>query len=125
MTTSDQGLMEPAEYLLARYAEEERDAREAVTVEAVFRDRDCQISYAWQRVTKNPGGGMGFGVMPGAPSPHFVLADIAAKRAIVKLHPEMLECCQGCAAETFPCRTLLALLQPYADRPDFDARWRS
>ena len=49
-----------------------------------------------------------------------VLAECASKRRVVELHPDMLGWCQGCAHESHPCRTLLALAQPYANHPDFD-----
>jgi len=51
--------------------------------------------------------------------PARVLAECEAKRAVVGLHPEMLGWCQGCAHESYPCRTLLALALPYADHPDY------
>ena len=53
-----------------------------------------------------------------------VLAECEAKRAVVGLHPEMLGWCQGCAHESYPCRTLLALALPYADHPDYREEWR-
>lgn len=124
----------PTEYLLARYAEEEREARESVTVETRFADAGCEITYGWARHTKHPSGGQGVGFMPGAPSPQHVLADIAAKRAIVGMHEPYRWIvglgCRVCIASDltpfpdYPCPTLLALLQPYAGRPDFDPSWR-
>ena len=52
-----------------------------------------------------------------------VLAECAAKREIVELHPEMFGHCRGCADETFPCRTLAALAQVYSTHPDYQPEW--
>lgn len=75
--------------------------------------------------------------------PAYVLADIAAKRRVVELHGPlgltwwdvtMCARCQGDSAPvpdplgsgstwtpnaTYPCATLLALAQPFADHPDY------
>lgn len=56
-------------------------------------------------------------------SPARVLAECEAKRRIVALHPEMLEWCQGCAHESWPCRTLWVLASVYADHPDYREEW--
>ena len=58
-------------------------------------------------------------------NPARVLAECEAKRRIVELHPEMLEWCQGCAYEAYPCRTLRALALPYSDHPDYLPEWRA
>lgn len=66
----------------------------------------------------------------------YVLADVAAKRKVIQLHapdwtrwkdqPACSSCGEvACCAEEWPCPTILALLQPYADLPDFDPAWRS
>ena len=55
--------------------------------------------------------------------PTRILAKCEAKRRIVALHPEMLGWCQGCADETYPCRTLRELARPYTDHPDFRKEW--
>lgn len=69
--------------------------------------------------------------------PARVLADIAAKRAILALHEPGLELvgddeewtCVTCgwptASPNGGCKTVLLLAQPYADRPDFDPSWRT
>lgn len=58
-----------------------------------------------------------------------VLADIAAKRAIVALHSAPDGSDPSCSSIVYPesaedCETLLALLQPYAEHPDCDPAWR-
>jgi len=68
-----------------------------------------------------------------ANNPSRALAEIAAKRAILKLHARAHECSvideQGdidpCywVMETESCSTVALLAQPYRDRPDFDERW--
>lgn len=55
--------------------------------------------------------------------PARVLAQVAAMRAIVDLHPEMLGFCQGCASERFPCRTLRHLTAIWSDHPEYDPSW--
>lgn len=57
-----------------------------------------------------------------------VLADLAAKRRIVELHspdyPELSDPeCWTCHGQ-WPCPTLLALAQPYADAPGWREEWR-
>jgi hypothetical protein len=65
--------------------------------------------------------------------PYRVLADVAAKRRISFLHvpPQVStipgKLCRECADHDDtprPCATMLALLQPYADHPDFNPEWR-
>lgn len=67
--------------------------------------------------------------------PARVLADVAAKRAILADHhrtPMDPEWCDRCdtgesldnqVSADYPCPTLLALAQPYAEHPDFDPAW--
>jgi hypothetical protein len=61
--------------------------------------------------------------------PDRVLAEVAAKRAIVEIHyngaPEhYTERCSPCDTVNEPCRTLLALATPYADHPDYREEWK-
>jgi hypothetical protein len=70
--------------------------------------------------------------------PARVLAEVAAKRAILgihepvslapKFHPEVRVCARcGTVGEDeidWPCDTVLALALPYADHPDYDPAWR-
>lgn len=71
--------------------------------------------------------------------PARVLAEVAAKRAILKLHPPATQpsglYCATCGdwpqpgdeqgVITWPCGTLKLLAQPYSDHPDFDPAWRA
>ena len=88
--------MSLTDFLLARIAEDEDAARRVGTV----RQPLDQASY------------------------FRVLAECDAKRRIVGLHHEILTICQGCANESYPCRTLRALALPYADHPDYREEWR-
>jgi hypothetical protein len=65
--------------------------------------------------------------------PARVLADVAAKRAIVDLHsPHHHGACPVCwlvtkrssLREDFPCRTLRTLALPHSDHPDYREEWR-
>jgi len=66
--------------------------------------------------------------------PARVLADVAAKRAIVDLHsPHNHGACPTCwrtsprssMREDFPCRTLRLLATAYADSPGWREEWRA
>lgn len=113
------------EFLTARYDEYEAAARRDPLAKGLFRGGN---GYSWSDSS-------------------YELADIAAKRAIVVLHP-VYEYRQKASpwrkARTFlhcdtcgdphgldrtepvdwPCPTLRALAQPYAEHPDFDPSWR-
>jgi hypothetical protein len=62
------------------------------------------------------------------------LADIAAKRKIIRIHvPEDVETgddgrlgtvCGNCDYEAWPCQTVFLLAEPYADRPGYKEEWR-
>lgn len=55
--------------------------------------------------------------------PARVLAEVAAKRAILRLHvPEVPSWCPRC--DSWPCSTLKALALPYAGHPDCREEWR-
>ena len=54
--------------------------------------------------------------------PTRALREVEAKRQVIGLHPEILSICQS-DGEAFPCRTLEALVDVYADHPDYDAAW--
>ena len=100
------------EFLLARIAEDEAVAqRWAEDVDGVapdgrpWRDRRGRFIYA--------------------PRAH-VLAECAAKRAIVTLHSAELgqhpDFC-GHDLRALPCPTLRLLARPYAEHPDYDEAW--
>lgn len=119
------------EFLTARY-----DAEDAIARRHAHRFTNDQ-----QRIWNGPGQ---YPVMTGLA----LMQDVAAKRAIVALHPvyeyhqtanpwrekkTYLHCdtCgdpQGWDQQEpvdWPCPTLLALAQPYAEHPDFDPAWRT
>lgn len=99
---------------------------------------DAFPSYPWGAYD----GELPFMAGPGHPSR--VLADVAAKRAILALHPpETVEQFDGTEVNLeppfrcdicwdplsgdsaeWPCPTLLVLAGVYADHPDFDPAWR-
>lgn len=66
-------------------------------------------------------------------SPQHVLAECAAKRAILALHGPLLGApdiiCNRCtdysegSADPFPCGTLQALAAVYVDHPDYNPEW--
>lgn len=62
--------------------------------------------------------------------PAYVLADIASKRAIVRLHTgahecrDVLEYPDGYVRDGEWCTTLRLLAVPFAAHPDYDERWR-
>lgn len=59
-------------------------------------------------------------------APERVLADIAAKRAIIALHDDQHEC-SDLSASDWPylgCQTLRLLASAYADRPGYRDEWR-
>lgn len=63
------------------------------------------------------------------PDPRRALAEVAAKRAIVDLHPiPCLSCAVGVPDPDeygdLPCPTLLYLAQPYAEHVGWDEAWR-
>lgn len=112
------------EFLLARVAEDEEDARDAYyegqqwapEEEAViavdkdwdpimFLDRKCDARHAanW--------------------SPARVLAECEAKRRIIFRHNGPHECPSGGTDLSAPCSTLHHLTLPYADHPDYDPDW--
>lgn len=74
-------------------------------------------------------------------NPAYILADIAAKRAITALHASMEDrswlsggpnnwlYCTTCGTTddfpvAWPCDTLKLLIQPFAAHPDFDESWK-
>lgn len=64
--------------------------------------------------------------------PARVLAECAAKRAIVELHWTAIDqtgavdgppLCNECGGDYWPCQTLRLLALPFASHPDFDPAW--
>jgi hypothetical protein len=56
--------------------------------------------------------------------PEHVLADIAAKREVVRWHNED-EACSVCLDDVNGCPLYRALALPYAKHPEYDGEWRS
>lgn len=109
------------EFLLARIAEDSRLASEA----------KWAMQGAWF-----PSADDAVDALVQACSPDRVLAECAAKRAIIAEH-ECLEAgegftpdwysrdaCLACETKSWPCRTVSALLAVYADHPDYQTEWK-
>jgi len=134
--------MTPTEFLTARLDEEEVVARAALTPERWWVDGPAsQTGMWWVYDTGAKFESREIATHVARHDPARVLADIAAKRAIVALHAPVEDhnwksgeshgylWCGMCGSlddspEPYPCRTSLALLQPFADREDFDPAWR-
>ena len=133
------------DFLLARIAEDEADAKaaspggwqypgiESVAGGTLYDESRRIVDVVYEQPKDHDGTIVRHLLVPEADAngrhiarhdPARVLAECEAKRAVVGLHPEMLGWCQGCAHESYPCRTLLALALPYADHPDYREEWR-
>jgi hypothetical protein len=113
------------EFLTARLDEDEAVARAALHVPG-------SDEFNWSDVDYNSVVADAHGLRW---KPERVLADVAAKRAIVEEHT--CQCpdpgcgdCGACSGDHHadptpaPCTTVRLLAQPYADHPDFDPAWR-
>lgn len=95
--------------------------------EAVARTADERVSYwyqpgedpehlEWEHIARH--------------GPARVLAEVAAKRAIVDLHWQWqdeegpVDICDACDGMRYPCLTMLHLAVVYADHPDYDEAWK-
>lgn len=112
------------EWLTKILDEDEKPAREEKELADEVYDRPAfTVDYQWARMTKHTSGGWGSSFAPGAPSPDAVLADIAAKRAVIAIHTGFHECPSqedNCGWVTDDrCSTLLLLATAYADRPGY------
>jgi hypothetical protein len=129
------------EFLLERIAEDENLAR------AVIADMPRWDSETWESAVLEVGEDLPGPILTARYSPVRVLAECAAKRAILELHPlnpyygldqwgrwlpregepKMWFCdCQdddGIIQGAGPCVTLRAMTAVYADHPDFDEEW--
>ena len=138
------------DFLLARIAEDEAVARAAQAHERALLavKPTWSVVYAWAMMLNTPNGrgGGSHNFQPGAPSPARVLAECAAKRAIVEEHGELYWFsgargseptgkCRICAENeesdyegaplvAWPCPTLRALASIWADHPAYEAEWR-
>jgi hypothetical protein len=62
-------------------------------------------------------------LLHGEPLAPRMLADVAAKRAILDLHKNIDGLCDRCYMDTAPCETVGLLAQPYAGRPGWREEW--
>lgn len=151
------------EFLLARVAEDEEVARAAIDADSpdrrgqrwVWQRVEEDASFSWLRSVEEFPTTSGVGPLPAFPlgydtkvyeptsaMPHIarhdparVLAECAAKRAIVALHRGGHECStydksgevDNCTwvPDGDNCSTLRLLAQPHADHPDYDGARRS
>lgn len=108
-----------AEFLLARIAEDEAAARESASVLLIINTERCNRIGSDEHRTYLHFDRHG---------PTRVLAECEAKRRIVAVHyildgdPEPF--CWNCDEDVWPCKTMAALAQVYADHPDYDEAWR-
>jgi hypothetical protein len=105
-------ILDVVDYLTARWNEDETSLRQLIG-----------------ELTGGPGWGAD------STLPIRLVADLASKRHIVRLHrplwPEEHEpLCQVCgdpmmdlARAPWPCATVMAMVQPFATYPDFDPGW--
>lgn len=107
-------MTELTDFLLARIAEDE-----AVVEHPAEHERDGGYTYA-------DVGGIGEVLTVGTDR---VLAECAAKRAIVEAHPHpsRYTCCENCHAEALNppphCDTVLALATIYSNHPGYRQEW--
>jgi hypothetical protein len=106
-------------FLNARLDEREELAQaEADMAAEFFPPEQATLEYGWYRHTKRrTSGGSGTSFAPGAPSPTEVLADIAAKRAIVNR-------CTMAVGFDLAAAVLKDLTTPYAEHRDYQPEWR-
>ncbi len=136
-----------AEFVLARAAEREAPAQEAVHLAQIHlngadaAEVDVTLTWQWVMQANYSNGGHGSSFVPGVPTPRRVLAEVAATRAIVALHhtsqtrERMAELGYSdvgrdpmCSSRDYPeisddCETLLNLAALDATHPDYDPRW--
>jgi hypothetical protein len=103
------------EFLTARFDEDEAVARAALhTPES--------DDWSWSDVDYHSGVAEDHGLRW---KPERVLADIAAKRAIVERHAPYDDIHVRRQTRTLAGDTLRLLVQPYAEHPDIDPAWRT
>jgi Family of unknown function (DUF6221) len=121
--------MQLVEFILQRIDEDEAVARQAVdALVCGYPDYQTHVTTDTQRADRHV---ERFG-------PTRVLAECAAKRAILDLHAPSTDhgsgydpYCTGCwdeggqdGAPIYPCRTVRILVPIYSDHPDYDEAWR-
>src|SRR5690349_3820689 len=112
--------MDLSEFLLARIAEDETTAREALARASVYGNRE--VAWHWLRAVN--GSSMW---EPTNHSPARVLAECDAKWRIVEQHDGTHECPKDGDSSGWwdgePCDVLRLLALPYADHPDYRQEW--
>lgn len=135
------------EFLLARIAEDEAVARRRVGTGFHHFERIPHEGKAGGRIGYWLDDWQGSGFIDvtehiARHDPARVLAECEAKRRIIELHhPKEPDGCDAwndgrcivcvkfhadmdCEQMAYPCPTIRALAQPYADHPDFDPEWK-
>ena len=124
-------------FLEARLGEDEKVARAAEA--EPFPDKGFQRGTHIVYGLQSTGLGLDYQGFALVWDPARVLAEIAAKRAIIDAHPNVNDgdcgtCVRagwgypthgGSTIEHWPCPTLRLLAAPFADHPDFDESWRA
>ena len=118
------------EFLLARIAEDEAVARAAIAPDQMHPYGDRSIPAikpdGWGALVDNYLGGP-MGAHCARHTPTRVLAECAAKRAIVTAHEadgfDCRECGDRYGQSPYPCMTLLHLAAVYAGHPDYLPEW--
>lgn len=145
--------MDLTEFLEARISEDEAIARAAINpvrpgIQWVWKHVGEEEGPVWLRTVEEFPTTSGVGDLPAFPlgyeavidrapaMPHVarwdparVLAECAAKRAIIALHEAAGVDCRTCGTAgehgvDYPCETLRALALPDADHPDYREEWR-
>lgn len=119
-----QAVSDLTDFLLARIAEREQEAREAMEPDPVHHEPRAYYSDAGPH--RDDWGMWTFHVDPAR-----VLAECDAKRRIVALHSyewmgpdDAAEKGCECDYEAWPCPTLRLLALPYADHEDYRQEWK-
>jgi hypothetical protein len=89
------------------------------------------LSFLTERLNADEAGAMAWGACDepiplglAVLTPSRVLAEVAAKRLLLKWHyPDGGECAE-CMALAWPCNTILALCSVYQDHPAYRPEWR-
>jgi hypothetical protein len=122
-----------AEFLLARIAEDEADARKAESAFGSTQWGNFDDDEAITAISPQGDGYVATGPYNGGigrPAAHIarwdparVLAECEAKRRIIMWHGDRNDCWFNSHGE--PCDHLTALALPYADHPSFQPEWKS
>lgn len=118
------GMDDLVTWLRAQLDEDERVAREAL---AWRDDRMTDHEYAWSLTSRLNGRPKRHHVIPGAPTPARVLAEVAAKRRLLQqfeLRAAAVRGIDGVQTGGVWDDMLRLLALPYADGPGYREEWR-